>query len=160
MANPESNLNAGGGMATLTVALAHLETIQQVIGEVDGKAMFYTGLNFVGLGIFVGALTPLGWSFWAAAAPGALTLIVALLGGWALWPRDVAQFPAPLTMAQFEGAGYNDDELAWAYVGSIAVAVEEASRINALKVRATYVMFILTVLHIAAVVASAAVFGA
>ena len=57
-------------------------------------------------------------------------------------------------------AAYHDDEWAWAYVGSIAVAVEEASRINALKVRATYVMFVLTVLHIAAVVASAAVFGA
>ena len=105
-------------MATLQVAVAHLEMIHQAIDAVDSKAMFYVGLNFVGLGIFVGALGPLGWSVWAAVAPGALTLIVASLGGWTLLPRDVSQFPAPDVMAAFEGEGYSNDQLAWTYIGS------------------------------------------
>ena len=142
-------------MATLQVAVAHLEMIHQAIDAVDSKAMFYVGLNFVGLGIFVGALGPLGWSVWAAVAPGALTLIVASLGGWTLLPRDVSQFPAPDVMAAFEGEGYSNDQLAWTYIGTIAEAAKQADRINTLKVRATYAMFGVTFLHIVAVFGSA-----
>ena len=133
--------------------------IHHAIDAVDSKAMFYVGLNFVGLGIFVGALGPLGWSVWAAAAPGALTLIVASLGAWTLWPRDVSQFPTPDVMAAFEGEGYSNDQLAWTYVGSIAEAAKQADRINTLKVRATYAMFTVTMLHIVAVFVSATVFA-
>ena len=155
MAPPEIGAPQSGGMATLQVAVAHLEMIHQAIDAVDSKAMFYVGLNFVGLGIFVGALGPLGWSVWAAVTPGALTLIVASLGGWTLWPRDVSQFPAPDVMAAFEGEGYSNDQLAWTYIGTIAEATTQADRINTLKVRATYAMFGVTFLHIVAVFGSA-----
>ena len=160
MATPEIGTPQSGGMATLQVAVAHLEMIHQAIDAVDSKAMFYVGLNFVGLGIFVGALGPLEWSVWAAVAPGVLTLIVGCLGAWALWPRDVAQFPAPDVMAEYEGAGYNDDQLAWMYLDSITEATKQAGGLNALKVQATYAMFGFTVLHIVAVFASATAFAA
>lgn len=152
----QSPNDPGGGTVTLNVSMAHLETIHGAIGHVDSTVMFYIGLNFVGLGILVGALSPLGWPFWAAIAPGVLTLSVFVLGAWALQPRDVEQFPSPSDGAAFEGEGYSDDQLAWTYVGSIAQAAKQANRINTLKVRAAYVMLGLTFLHIVAVFASAA----
>ena len=50
--SPETDTGSTGGMATLTAAVAHLQTIHQTIDAVDAKAMFYVGLNFVALGIF------------------------------------------------------------------------------------------------------------
>ena len=157
MAPPEIGAPQSGGMATLQVAVAHLEMIHQAIDAVDSKAMFYVGLNFVGLGIFVGALGPLGWSVWAAVTPGALTLIVGLHSGDGRFGREMsAQFPAPDVMAAFEGEGYSNDQLAWTYHRTaIAEATTQADRINTLKVRATYAMFGVTFLHIVAVFGSA-----
>ena len=150
----------GGGPATLDVSVAHLETIHAAIGHVDSTVMFYVGPNFVGLGILVGALSPLDWPFWVAVAPGVLTLFVFILGGWALRPRDIAQFPSPTDLTAFEGEGYSDDQLAWTYVGSIVGAARQANRINTLKVRAAYAMLGLTFLHVVAVFVSAAVLSA
>ena len=158
--SPETDAGSTGGMATLTAAVAHLQTIHQTIDAVDAKAMFYVGLNFVALGIFVGSLDPLGWPIWASVSPGALTLCVTLVGAWALWPRNIAQFPEPVAMARFEGSGYSDDQLAWAYVESIERAVAEASRISTLKVWATYALFGLTATHAVAIFATALAFTA
>lgn len=63
-------------------------------------------------------------------------------------------------MARFEGSGYSDDQLAWAYVESIERAVAEASRISTLKVWATYALFGLTATHAVAIFATALAFTA
>ncbi len=120
-------------MAALQVATSHLSTLISGSDAMDAKATFLLAVNVALFGVFFGSVLSVSDSLsepaWIAlAAPGSVTFLVLLFGGWTVRPRDFDQFIRPRDMLeQHQPGGFSDDQLAWSYVDSIADAAEKVS---------------------------------
>ncbi len=152
---PESS----GGMAALQVAQAHLSTLLSATDALDSKASLIVAVNVALFGVFFGALIsatePTAWV--AVVAPAAIFVLVLIVGGLALRPRDMSQFVAPADLLTHMTGEYGNDALAWSYVESIGRACIGVTKVLEEKVIGLAVLAVLTLFQIVAAAASAAV---
>lgn len=146
----EPNAEHAGGMASLQVAEAHLTTLLNLSGSLDGKAMFIVGADLALFGVFVGAIAALDAS-WLAIIPAAVIMAAIVAFGWrTVRPRELGHFPVPSLALAFRGSGQPNDQLAWLYVEAIRDATLSTARDIESRVRALIWLAIASALHIVA----------
>ncbi len=148
-----------GAQIALPIAQAHLGANLDSIDAIDSKAMFLMAINLAGIGIYIGAVVALGWMLECIIAPAALFTAAMVIGTWSLWRLKVPQFPSPASSIALLEEGLDDDDLAWVYLRAIAEASTQVDSILERKATLTLVLFLTTIGHVAASVASAAVWG-
>ena len=155
----EGPLRASAGMAALQMAEAHLSTLLSATDALDGKANVIIALNAAFFSVLLGALIsatePTRWVAVSPVAP--LIVLILLTGWWTVKPRDMDQFIRPRELLRHQTGGFDNDQLAWSYVESIAEACDTLSVIVDKKSFGIGVLALLSVLHFVALAASAAV---
>ena len=153
----EPNAEHAGGMASLQVAEAHLTTLLNLSGSLDGKAMFIVGADLALFGVFVGAIAALDAS-WLAIIPAAVIMAAIAAFGWrTVRPRDLSHFPVPSIALALRGSGQPNDQVAWLYIEAINDAVLDASNVLARKGDALFWLAVGSAVQIAAMIATLAV---
>lgn len=117
--------------------------------------MFLVGLNAAVVSAFVAILAASSQPLGSVVAPGLVALLAAVIGGVNLWPRNVAQFPAPEELRIFQAVGYANDALAWAFLETLAEATEQAAAVLQIKVRLTFALLLVSFVHVTTVVGTA-----
>lgn len=153
----EPNAEHAGGMASLQVAEAHLTTLLNLSGSLDGKAMFIVGADLALFGVFVGAIAALDAS-WLAIIPAAVIMAAIAAFGWrTVRPRDLSHFPVPSIALALRGSGQPNDQVSWLYIEAINDAVLDASNVLARKGDALFWLAVGSAVQIAAMIATLAV---
>lgn len=153
----EPNAGHAGGMASLQVAEAHLTTLLNLSGSLDGKAMFIVGADLALFGVFVGAIAALDASWLAVIPPGAVMAAIAAFGWRSVRPRDVVHFPVASIALALRGSGQPNDQVAWLYVEAISAAALDISRELDRKGDALYWLAVGSAVQIAAMITTLAV---
>lgn len=143
-----------GGASSLQMAQAHLNAHLASIDSLDGKVMFIIGLNSVVLSTFVTLTAASDLPLGIVIVPLLFASAVVVLGMFALWPREIDQFPDPNDLLTYEDEGWSDDLLAWTYVSTLGKASEQASSVVSTKAKAALWMLAGTVTHMGAIVGS------
>lgn len=153
----EPNGEHAGGMASLQVAEAHLTTLLNLSGSLDGKAMFIVAADLALFGVFVGAIAALDAS-WFAIIPAAVLMAAIAAFGWrTVRPRDLTHFPAASIALALRESGQSNDQLAWLYVEAISEAALDTSRELDRKGDALFWLAVGSAVKIAALVVTLAV---
>ncbi len=152
-------LHDTGGMAALQVAEAHLSTLLIATDALDSKATFILAVNVALFGLFFGAVIsasdPTEWV--ALTGPAILSTLLLLGGAWTVRPRELNQFVRPQDLLEHIDEGFGSDQLAWSYVESIADASESVGGVLNAKATGIGLLALGTVLNIAAIGVSTAV---
>ncbi|MCY4617644.1 MAG: hypothetical protein OXD50_03685 [Chloroflexi bacterium] len=145
------------GMASLQVASAHLATLLSATDTLDSKAMFLAAVNLALFAAFVGAIVGLSLSGWAILAPGFAVCALLTLGWLCVKPRTISQFNEPAGLLQNRQGGWTDHFLAWYYIEALSEASDDV--VNEIERKGTYIRVIAfgTLLHVVALLISAAV---
>ena len=149
-----------GGMAALQVASSHLSTLISGSDAMDAKATFLIAVNVALFGVFFGSVLsvsdPMSEPAWIAlAAPGSVTFLVLMFGGWTVRPRDFDQFIRPRDMLKrHQAGGFSSDQLAWSYVDSIADAADKVSIVLDHKASGVGWLALLTLINLVAMASS------
>lgn len=146
-----------GAQVALPIAGEYLIANLGSIDAVDSRAMSLMAFNLAAIGSYLGAVVALGWRAECVAAPAAFFAAAIIIGMWGLRRRKVPQFPSPVASLSLLRERLQDDELAWIYLIAIAEASVEVDAILERKARLTFALFLATVSHLAAIVASAAI---
>lgn len=148
-----------GAQVALPIAQAHLGANLDSIDAIDSKAMFLMAINLAGIGIYIGAVVALGWGLECIIAPAVLFTAAMVIGMWSLWRLKVPQFPSPASSIALLEEGLDDNDLAWVYLRAIAEASAQVDSILERKATLTLVLFLATIGHMAAISASAVIWG-
>lgn len=146
-----------GAQVALPIAGEYLIANLDSIDSVDSRAMSLMAFNLAAIGSYVGAVVALGWSAECVAAPATFFAAAMVIGMWGLHRRKVPQFPSPIASLSLLRERLQDNELAWIYLIAIAEASVEVDAILERKAKLTFALFLVTVGHLAAIVASAAI---
>ena len=146
-----------GAQVALPIAQEHLIVNLNSIDAVDSRAMSLMAFNLAAIGSYVGAVVALGWDTECVAAPAAFFVAAMIVGMWGLHRRKVPQFPSPVASLNLLRERLQDNELAWIYLIAMAEASVEVDAILEWKARLTFALFLATIGHMAAIVASAAI---
>ena len=116
-------------------------------------------INLAGIGIYIGAVVALGWRLECIIAPAALFTAAMVIGMWSLWRLKVPQFPSPASSIALLEEGLDDNDLAWVYLRAIAEASAQVDSVLERKATLTLALFLATLGHMAAISASAVIWG-
>ena len=144
---PPGSNNPSEGMASLQVAQAHLSTLLTAVDALDSKTMFLAAVNLALFTLFAGIVFDRLSTLWWFAPPLAVLVVNLILAWFAVRPHEIQQFNDPEDLLDNRDGGFNDHNLAWAYVVSISLAATNVRNLLARKSSAVRWLAVFSGLH-------------